>query len=295
MNIEQTIEFLQTLEPENFETHQWCWCGTHPDRSVPRKQAYGTLEEKLAELKAANEQGYGIFVAVNAIDTPVFDGGYARRRAQDVTRVRSVFCDWDKPNDQMPDFPLEPTMVVETSEGKFHVHWCVADCPLDQFESVQRGIQQYFGSDGSVVDLSRELRVPGFMHTKDLDNPQPVVLVETGGPRYTFAQLKEAFPYDATRTKPKFSAWDGNVERKALLTHAMVAANYGPRPDGGYNITCPWASNHTTPDTVSCSTYWPPSEQNGGRGSYVCKHDHCRDKMVDELDRFCLGKLAGLI
>lgn len=295
MDIEQVLTFLQTLEPVNHETHEFCWCGTHPDRTVPRLQAYGTLAEVLPNLKKRNEQGYGIFVCVNAIDVPAFDGGYARRRASDVTRVRSIFCDWDDPNAALPEFPLPPTMVIETSENKYHIHWCTDDCPLGEFEILQRGVAQTLGSDASVIDLSRELRVPGFLHTKDLDHMTPVELVESGGPRYPFAQLKEAFPYDAAAKRPKFSTFNGEVERMAQQTAAVIAANYLPRPDGGYNIRCPWAHEHTTPDTLSCSTYWPPGERNDGRGSYVCKHAHCQGRMVAELDRWVSERVATFL
>ena len=293
MDIGHTIDFLQALEPRNFETHEFCWTGSHPDKR--RLQAYGTFEAMVPKLQQRNAEGFGIFVAINAIDVPAFEGGYARRRAQDVTRVRSCFADWDDPNKTLPEFPLPPTMVVETSENKYHIHWCVDDCPLDEFEITQRGIAQILGSDVSVVDLSRELRVPGFMHTKDLSNRTLVQLVEQGGPRYSIAQLREAFPYDASKKVPKFSTFNGTVERKAQQTAAVIAANYLPRPDGGYNIRCPWAHEHTTPDTLSCSTYWPPGERNDGRGSYVCKHAHCQGRMVDELDSWVSTNVATFL
>jgi hypothetical protein len=294
MDIGHTIDFLRMLEPENFETHQFCWTGSHPE-TKKRLQAYGTFEELLPRLQQRNAEGFGIFVAINAIDTPSFEGGYARRRTEDVTRVRSCFADWDDPNKVLPEFPLAPTMVVETSENKYHIHWCADDVPLDEFEIIQRGIAQVLGSDQSVVDLPRELRVPGFLHTKNLAKRTLVTLAESDGPRYTFAQLKEAFPFDAARKAPKFSTWGGSVERKAQQTAAVIAANYLPRPDGGYNIRCPWSSEHTTPDTPSCSTYWPPGERNDGRGSYVCKHAHCVGRMVDELDSWVSVQVAGFL
>jgi hypothetical protein len=170
----------------------------------------------------------------------------------------------------------------------------VDDCPLDQFEIIQRGIAQALGSDPSVHDLARELRVPGFLHTKNMNDRQPVLLVQSGGPRYLLEQLQHSFPYQAN--PPKFSVWDGaSIERKTAQTAAVIAANYLPRPDGGYNIRCPWSHEHTTPDTLSCSTYWPPAERNNGRGSYVCKHAHCQGRMVDELDSWIAEGIATFI
>lgn len=292
MNTDHLVTFLQTLEPD--ENHEFYWSGLHPDGQ--RLQAYGNLEEMLPKLNERNLQGFGIFIAINAIDMPSYEGGYPRRRNSDITRVRSCFADWDDPNKPIPELPLEPTMVVETSEGKFHIHWCVDDCLLEEFEGIQRGIAQVMGSDPSVHDLARELRPPGFLHTKDLMNPTPIELVEQGGPRWSAAQLKEAFPFDASKVKPKFATWTGGeVELKAAQTAAVIAAHYGARPDGGYNIRCPWSHEHTTPDTLSCSTYWPPGDRNDGRGSYVCKHAHCQGRMVDELDAWVSRNVATFL
>jgi hypothetical protein len=291
MNLDHLITFLQMLEPDNYETHQFLWSGTHPS-GIQRLQAYGTLEAMLPRLIERNEQGYGIFIAINAIDTPVYEGDYPRRRNKDITRVRSCFADWDNPNKPIPDPPLPPTMIVSTSPGKYHIHWCVDDCPLFEFEPIQKGIARMFETDPTVHDLARELRVPGFLHTKDMNNRHPVLLLESGGKRYSFTQLKEAFSPD--KKKLKVPTWNGkDIERKTALTAAAVAAMHLPiRTDGGYNIRCPWASEHTTPDSASCATYWPPSKNNDGRGAYKCMHAHCANRMVSELDNWVASEVA---
>ena len=288
VNPDQIVAFLQTLEPD-FQSHRFYWSGLHP--SGQRTQAVGTLEEVLPDLVKRNQQGYGIYACINAIDNPDMSQGFPRRRKVDVTRVRAVYADWDTPNKPVPPLPIEPTMAVQTSEGKFHFYWAVDDMALEDFEPVQRGIVAALGSDGSVIDLSRVLRVPGFEHTKDLMKRHDVALVKADGPRYSATTIKEAFPPGAVR--PKFATWDGTIERKASLTHAVIAACYLPRPDGGFNIRCPWAAEHTTPDGNSDSTYWPPAESNDGRGSYVCMHAHCRGiRMVDELDRHIAARVT---
>lgn len=282
VNVGQTISFLQLLEP-NHETHQFYWVGIHPDKSKKRRMAVGTLETVLPNLQQANRDGYGIYVCVNAIDTPSFEGGYPRRRKEDISRIRAVFADWDTPNKAPPQPSLMPSMIVNTSEGKYHMYWLVRDMALEDFEPVQRSIVASMGSDGSAIDLSRVLRVPGFLHTKDPAKLTPVELQWDKGVVYTSDTIKETFPPMAHA--PKFSTWDGTIERKAALTHAVLGAMYLPRPDGGYNITCPWVHEHTMEGGSSESTYWPPSEKNDGRGSYVCQHAHCRGiRMVDELD-----------
>lgn len=291
VNPDQIVAFLRTLEPDNYESHRFYWSGLHP--SGQRTQAVGTLEEVLPALIRRNQQGYGIYTCINAIDNPDLSDGFPRRRKSDISRIRAVYADWDTPNKPIPPLPLQPTMAVQTSPGKFHLYWCTDDMVIEDFEPMQRSIVAALGSDGSVIDLSRVLRVPGFMHTKDLMNPHEVVL-QAGGPRYSADTLKDVFP--AVAARPKFSTWSGTIERKPALTAAVIAAMYLPRPDGGYNIRCPWNHDHTTPDGVSDSTYWPPSEANDGRGSYVCMHAHCRGiRMVDELDAWVSKNVATFV
>lgn len=288
MNIDSVVTFLTTLEPD--VNHQFYWSGIHPDSR--RIQAYGSLEEMLPRLVERNQEGFGIFVCVNAIDKPAYDGGYPRRRSSDVTRVRAVFADWDTPNKPVPKLPIVPTMAVQTSEGKYHFYWCVDDLPLDQFESVQRGITQALGSDGSVVDLSREMRVPGFDHTKVLEVRHEVLLLMATGRRYLAGDVSSVFPYSKAA---KFSTWDGSIRSRSTMTAAIVAHLYGPPHDGKFWVPCPWAENHTTPDTPSGTAYYPPAEENGGKGWFKCMHAHCQERYADAYDEWISQKVAGAL
>ena len=64
-------------------------------------------------------------------------------------------------------------MVVETSPGNFHFYWLVADhWPADglgkvDFAAVLECMVADYGSDKAAKDISRVLRVPGFMHRKN--------------------------------------------------------------------------------------------------------------------------------
>jgi RepB DNA-primase from phage plasmid len=295
MDIKPLIQFLTTLEPDT--EHEFYWSGLHSDGKT-RTQAYGTLEALLPDLQRRNAQGYGIFICINAI-TPSHEGGYARRKASQVNRVRAVFADFDDPNKPIPELPLEPSLVVRTSPGKYHVYWLVDGLPLEKFEAVQRGIAQKLGSDPSVIDLSREMRVPGFDHTKG--ERHPVELLECHpGRRYSAQEVTEAFPWDGKKTKVAFVdaehvPYAGEVSRKTALTMAVIAAHHPRRGDGGYNIRCPWASEHTTPDSASCSTYWPPTASHP-RGIYICQHAHCRAiRMVEELENWISQQTATFL
>jgi hypothetical protein len=133
----------------------------------------------------------GVWVTVN--DT---DGNGRKKDA--VTRIRSV---WQEDDDGYEgDFPIEPSLIVETSPGHYHRYWLVdGDWPADErgrrdFAGViQRMIADY-GSDPGAKDISRRvLRVPGFQHRKNPTDPHMVTIVGGCRRRYTRAAILEAF------------------------------------------------------------------------------------------------------
>jgi hypothetical protein len=89
---------------------------------------------------------------------------------------------------------------VESSPGKFHEYILTSDpWPADEQGSAdhraaeERMIEDY-GSDPNAKDLSRVLRVPGFLHRKDKNNPHLVRVVKSPGCRYPRRQIIEALP-----------------------------------------------------------------------------------------------------
>jgi hypothetical protein len=97
--------------------------------------------------------------------------------------VRAVFADTDgAPLEPIIDV-LTPHMVAESSPGKYHVYWLVTDFPLDRFAPVQVAIANKFGTDASVKDLSRLMRMPGFYYNKNEPFLSRLVALEPGLPR----------------------------------------------------------------------------------------------------------------
>lgn len=121
---------------------------------------HGRYTDLARKLKAANEQGAGIFACINETDG-------AGRRATNVTKVRALFLDLDgAPIDPVLEAELQPHMVIESSPNKWHAYWFVDDCPLDQFKPLQQAIATAFNGDPAVCDLPRLARLPGFYHQK---------------------------------------------------------------------------------------------------------------------------------
>ncbi len=159
---------------------------------------HGSLSECWKELERINIAGAGIFVTVNTTDL-------TGRKKGNVIALRGHWADIDLKDDSEPfgldDLPLAPTMVVGTPGG-WHPSWlfhkplpCESDSHRSEHEAELRGIQAAlarFGADPKVCDVSRVMRLPGFLHRKG--EPRLVELVIAGGPRWNRDEVRTTFP-----------------------------------------------------------------------------------------------------
>lgn len=121
---------------------------------------HGQLEEHQAALQRLNDRGAGVFFMVNA-------GDGKGRTAANVTAVRALFVDLDGvPLGPVEGCGLEPHALVESSPGRYHAYWLVADCVLGRFTGLQKALAARFEGDVTVHDLPRVMRLPGFVHRK---------------------------------------------------------------------------------------------------------------------------------
>lgn len=156
-------------------------------RKAQAKLISGGFNDRMQELRRLNDQGYGIFVQINAADGKGVS-------AANITGATCFFVDFDGiPLESIDRFSLRPQIVVETSPGKRHYYWRVDDIPRDQFSAVQKRLIALFSSDRSVHDLPRVMRLPGFLHQKDEANPHLVTCTVIDGLcPYGFADFASA-------------------------------------------------------------------------------------------------------
>lgn len=122
-------------------------------------------EELIPRLYGLNARGAGIFVAVNQ-----FKG---QRGKINLSRVRGVHADLDGVDQHALDAIraiLHPTIEVQSSGPmNWHFYWLLADgqtLEAADAEGINRSLVQ-FGADPAAVDVSRLLRLPGFLHMKN--------------------------------------------------------------------------------------------------------------------------------
>lgn len=119
---------------------------------------HGPWRSQQHQLESDNAAGLGCFFMVN-------NGDLRGRKSTNVVEVAAYFADFD--GTALPStWPLPPTAVVESSEGRYHVYWRVRGAPLDAFSHVQRHLSVLYDSDPKVVDLPRVMRLPGMVHAK---------------------------------------------------------------------------------------------------------------------------------
>lgn len=100
------------------------------------------------------------------------------------------------------EFKVEPSMVIETSPGSYHLLWLLVDAASKE-EAVEVGkrVRDAHGLEASATNSSKILRFPGSLNgdsDKVLAGGKPfTVTAHDTGLRYTLDDLKEAYPVAA--------------------------------------------------------------------------------------------------
>lgn len=173
--------FLSLLDPISDRFCFRTFDDTEQDRRWLAKKFDGSFGDCQRAFEASNNDSAGVFVVINK-------GGHT---ADSIVKVRAVFADTDGAPLE-PLRTLDPHAIVQSSLGKWHVYWLVEDdFPVNQFSLVQKAIAAKFGTDPSINDLSRVMRLPGFKHCKNAPVDVRIAELNDDLPRYTLAEIVE--------------------------------------------------------------------------------------------------------
>jgi AAA domain/RepB DNA-primase from phage plasmid len=176
---EEARKFLRRLDTDGgdfvFQTFDDSQTRRNPALA---RTLHGTLELHWSALESLSRQGAGIFVCINRTNR------IGKRTKENVIAARAYFADFDKPSPEtiksnLKSFGLMPHMIVKSSSGKWHVYWFIDGVPLEEFTSTQQRLADFLGSDPTVKDLPRVMRLPGFLHQKDRCAPFIVRITRT--------------------------------------------------------------------------------------------------------------------
>jgi hypothetical protein len=120
------------------------------------------------------QQGVGVFVVIAETDLK-------GRKAENIVRARALYVDADgieqvkHCTSVLNARGVYPSMAVNSGRG-CHFYFCT-DVLLNQFSELQKQLISKLGTDPTVKDLSRVMRLPGTLHLKDPDHPRLVKLL----------------------------------------------------------------------------------------------------------------------
>lgn len=116
-----------------------------------------------------------------------------RRVKENAGEVAALWGDLD--GAEIPNGSLAPTVVVESSPGRWHCYWRLSDAlPPEVAEGLNKRLARKIGADPSGFDLTQLLRVPGTVNHKYEERPVVKVFSLDAGRSHSPAELDETLP-----------------------------------------------------------------------------------------------------
>ncbi len=128
-----------------------------------------------------------VYFTVNETDNS------GHRTKANIVNCRTLFLDDDNPRDtHRTDWPLPPSIITETSQGKYHYYWLIegGTTNFKEWELVEEALVSQFQGDEAVKDISRVLRIPGTINHKNGFKCKVISSSST----YPWRDLVSAFP-----------------------------------------------------------------------------------------------------
>lgn len=187
------------------------------------------------DIKELNKKGYGIYFTVNKF--PV-----GQRKKNKCLGIRAVFVEDDESGKLVENWPIPPSIIVNSSKGKYHYYWLTKTKKFDEYERVMQTMVDKYHCDNHARDISRVLRLPSTYHHKSKKHRVKIV----GGTfkKHSWEKIKIAFP-PADKKKSNYSGSDGNFNMKnaiqelistndlhgSMISIALSCANRGMNKD----------------------------------------------------------------
>ncbi|MGO4931903.1 DNA primase family protein [Clostridium perfringens] len=187
------------------------------------------FQSKSKVLMAHNEASRGIFFVVNS-------GGNSDRK---INKINAQFfeCDTLSLEEQLENiskFPLEPSIIVQTKKS-LHVYFLIKNGKVEKFRDIQKKLAKHFNGDGSCINESRVMRVPGFYHCKE--EPVRVKCIKFNPNLfYTQEDLERELSYSESefivnddnyiRLESYISNYHSDLQESTLLNKENISEDY---------------------------------------------------------------------
>lgn len=203
----QGIDFL--FNHFTYELHTFQFIKSFPDgKTASPVKTFTDKKKAFTTAFNYNKKGYDVYFMVNEGDGITHPGKRVPRSQQSVKELSKCFIDTDncpveKVRAYLDSLPLVPHIVIESSPGRFHFYFFIEPTEkvlvtIKHWKAVQnimhrlgdpsiRQPAKTLGTDSTMHDFSKVLRVPGFMHTTK--NFTVKVVEENTHPYYTLSDL----------------------------------------------------------------------------------------------------------
>ncbi|MDH5087741.1 DNA primase family protein [Clostridium perfringens] len=187
------------------------------------------FQSKGKVLMAHNEANRGIFFVVNS-------GGNSDSK---INKINAQFfeCDTLSLEEQLENiskFPLEPSIIVQTKKS-LHVYFLIKNGKVEKFRDIQKKLAKHFNGDGSCINESRVMRVPGFYHCKE--EPVRVKCIKFNTNLfYTQEDLERELSYSESefivnddnyiRLESYISNYHSDLQESTLLNKENISEDY---------------------------------------------------------------------
>lgn len=167
------------------------------------------------KVESWQREGRNVYVVIN-------DG---EQTDTSITRCLALFCEWD---DREKAWQLnawrelglpEPTLQVDSGNRSIHSYWVFAEPILPAlWSNLQARLVKHTGSDRSLKNLSRVMRLPGCYH---LGAAEPVMtrIVTEAGHRYSVKELEQVLPSLEDPTPAAASITSASTTSTPTTTH----------------------------------------------------------------------------
>lgn len=221
---EASVRFLQTA----YEPDDWIAVFLKSYESGRAFQRVGPLSLFLeprvhAWLRAMNAQRFNVYVSVNAVRE-----GQRTRTKDAIATVRHIFLEADEDGADVlatisarADLP-PLSYVLESSQGRLHFFWRVADFSTEGAERLQKHLARELGTDPAATSCSQTTRIAGYQNHKR--TPSHLISVRYGytGARHT----PGSFPQPTAPDPPMLRPMRATLSRGTSLDTVERARRY---------------------------------------------------------------------
>lgn len=167
-----------------------------------------------------NKKWCWIFFSVNSMQ-------WWNRNKESVSHVNAWVCEIDdKPKEEQLKLinvcPIKPSLVIE-SKKSYHMYRFAKDGTIENRTKIWRGLCNFFWGDVAIAkNIAVVLRLPWYLHQKDVDEPFETIVVDWDWETHTEEEMLNAYKNtttDAERAEKKKQIELENQKLKKLLNN----------------------------------------------------------------------------